>query len=395
MLFLIAIVMSFILYGMTSSLFPSVWTTIASDIGVDYSLLGIITMIPNATSGISSAFAYKVRRKLGTNLSVTAGLIGFLISMLFFFSAKNIVMICIAYAVLGTANGIIDTVANSYIVKAYAGGVSSFLHASWGIGSSIGPMLMSLAILNTGIYKNGFLWVAIILVITIAIFGILKVYWQGKKKTVSEEYVKLHSVSEEEKQSHIDILDTFKIHFGTIFVACFVLCGSVNSVFNAWIATFAVEQHGLSATAGATAATCFFVGLTAMRLILTVASRYIESKTILYSGMIISLIGSVFLYIKTDNEMIVYAISVIIGIGIAPVVPFLHHSIKEIFDEKYIGVIVSACNSMALIGSSITVALVSLAIKIIGINNVQIILIIYLVLALILYHQMTKSRTKA
>ncbi|MBQ7743636.1 MAG: hypothetical protein IJT67_02455, partial [Lachnospiraceae bacterium] len=88
-------------------------------------------------------------------------------------------------------------------------------------------------------------------------------------------------------------------------------------------------------------------------------------------------------------------ISVIIGIGIAPVVPFLHHSIKEIFDEKYIGVIVSACNSMALIGSSITVALVSLAIKIIGINNVQIILIIYLVLALILYHQMTKNRTKA
>ena len=81
MLFLIAVFIAFIDYGLTGSLFSSVWSQIALDINVDYSLLGVLTMISSGTSGLSSAFAYVLRRRLGTSKSIIVSFIGFTISL--------------------------------------------------------------------------------------------------------------------------------------------------------------------------------------------------------------------------------------------------------------------------------------------------------------------------
>ena len=177
MLFLIAVFMAFIDYGLTGSLFSSVWSQIALDINVDYSLLGVLTMISSGTSGLSSAFAYVLRRRLGTSKSIIVSFIGFTISLLLFYSANSIIMICVALAFLGFSSGIIDTVINSYIIKAYDSGKLSLLHASWGLGSTIGPILMSIAITKALNYRLGFLWSTILIVIGIFIFVFLKIYW--------------------------------------------------------------------------------------------------------------------------------------------------------------------------------------------------------------------------
>ena len=290
MVFLIAIFLSFVIYGLVDSLFPSVWPQMAVDINLSVELIGVIVMIMSAGSGIASAFAYKVRRKLGTSRSIVSGFILFAIALVLFLTAKNIVMICIALAIMGFGNGIIDTVANSYVIKAYDSAKLSILHASWGLGSSIGPILMGFAITNTESYKNGFLWTIIILIIAIVVFLSLKIYWETKKKTLDKDFVALHSVSEEEKESKSNLLDIFKIENGVMFVTCFIIMGSVNTVLNSWMPTIAVGQRGMSVAEGATTATCFFVGLTATRLLFGLVANKISNQKVIYGGLIISLI---------------------------------------------------------------------------------------------------------
>ena len=392
MVFLIAIFLSFVIYGLVDSLFPSVWPQMAVDINLSVELIGVIVMIMSAGSGIASAFAYKVRRKLGTSRSIVSGFILFAIALVLFLTAKNIVMICIALAIMGFGNGIIDTVANSYVIKAYDSAKLSILHASWGLGSSIGPILMGFAITNTESYKNGFLWTIIILIIAIVVFLSLKIYWETKKKTLDKDFVALHSVSEEEKESKSNLLDIFKIENGVMFVTCFIIMGSVNTVLNSWMPTIAVGQRGMSVAEGATTATCFFVGLTATRLLFGLVANKISNQKVIYGGLIISLIGYAMLFVRNNNAYYMYATAVMMGIGISPLIPFMHSSVKEIFDEEYMGIVVSCCNSTSLVGGALVSAFATFFAKLVGINYVQILFIILITLGIILYSKIIRRR---
>ena len=392
--FLIAIFASFILYGLAGSLFSSVWPEIARELSVDFTLLGLLIMISSGASGITSSFAYKIRRKLGTSISTTISLTGFIIGLLLLYFSKNLAMICIALAIIGSSNGIIDTIVNSYMIKAYGGGKISMLHASWGLGSSVGPIIMSYALAHTPSYKNGFIWVIGAILIIGICFILLKIYWEGKKKSLPEDFVNRHSVSKEEKESHIDLKDIFKIKLGFVFVLCFILCGSTNSAISNWIATLSVEQRGITVAEGATAAAFYFGGLTAVRVILGFISDRIKTKYILIFGLVVSIIGYSLMFIRNTSLPFTYFVATIVGIGISPLVPFLHHSIKELFNEKYIGVIVSCCNTTSLIGGAAATALMSLVIKIVGVNTAPILFLALMILALIIYMHIIKVKEK-
>ena len=392
MSFLIMIFVGYILYGLISSLLPSVWVNVANSINVDYTLLGLLMMICTGASGVSSALAYKFRRKFGTSISIVISMTCWLISLFLFFFAKNLPMICLALLFLGAANGLIDTVSNSYMIKAYGGGKISLLHASWGLGSSIGPILMSYAVVSTSSYQNGFLWSTYAVIISILIIIALKIWWEGKKKTLPKEYVSRHSVSKEEKDSHTNMLDIFKINLGIEFVICYVLCGSVNSLLNSWMATLSTQQRAISVADGAKAASFFFIGLTIIRLILGLISSKIKTKYIMYPSMIVLIIGTAMLFVRNNSATYAYIAASIIGAGVAPLIPFLNHSIKEIFDEEYIGVIMSCCNSISLICGAIITALMSLVIKLIGINNCQIMPLVLILIAFFAYIHIIKKR---
>ena len=394
MAFLMAIFISFVLYGLSNSLFSSVWPQIAIDIVADYTLLGILMMILNASSGITSAFAYAVRRKLGTSRSVSLGFALYVIALVLIFGAKNIISIGVALAIMGAANGIIDTVSNSYVIKAYDAGKVSLLHASWGLGAAIGPAIMSFAIIKTGTYKNGFIWTIVIMVVAIVVFLLMKMYWEGKKKVLPEEFVKLHSVSKEEKDSETNLLDIFKIKNGVIFVLCFVMCGSINTVLNGWVATLAVSQRGLSITEGATAATCFFIGMTVTRLICGLIAKKISNQRVIYFGLFTLLVSFILLFVRMNNPYFMYVVSILLGVGVAPLLPFIHGSVKDIFDEEYMGIVVSCCNSTSLIGGAIVTALMTVTAKLIGINNVQVLLIIVAIIGLVLFTKVIKNKNR-
>lgn len=395
MVFLVAVFLSFVIYGLTGSLFPTAWPQMAIDISADYTLVGLLIAIVSFGSGVSSAFAYKIRRKLGTSRSITVGFIFFLLAMVLFVMGSKLLEIGIALAFLGIGNGIIDTVANSYVIKAYDSSKTSLLHASWGFGSAAGPVLMGFALTNTNNYKNGFAWVAAILVVAIIVYLLLKAHWEKTKVNLDKDFVALHSVSEEEKQSNTNLLDIFKIKNGLAFVACFVAVGAINTTLNAWMPTFAVGQRGLSVAEGATTATCYFIGITFTRLILGAIAKKIGNHKIIYGGLIISIIGYLMLFVKNNNAYYMYIVTVIIGIGISPLIPFLHSSVKEIFNEEYMGIVVSCCNSISLAGGAAVSALTTLVSKLIGINNAQALFIVFMIIALILYTKVISSKKEA
>lgn len=392
--FLFVIFVSYILYGLSGNLLNSVWPKVAEDIGAAVALLGIVSTLCNITSGVTSAFVYKIRRRFGTNITVSIGLAFMALALILYGVAKNIYVIGIGFIVLGIGNAIVDVGANSYIIKAYDAKKVSLLHACWGVGSSIGPMIMALSITFLNNYRMGF---AIGAVITIAVFILMRFMkrkWEANKASVAKEVVELHSVSVEEKTSNKKFIDIVKIDLALIVMICFFFGNALNGLMNTWIATIYVEQRHISVIEGANLATIFFASLTLTRVILGFVASSFKTKSVIFFGIIVSILGIGIMFFKSTNMYFLYLNVAILGIGIAPIIPFFNHYLKTLFGENNVGEILGYCSIFSLTGIGISSFCATLVVRFFGIDVIQVYIIAVAIVLLLIFSYIAYRASK-
>lgn len=382
--FLFVIYICYMIYGWTASLLGSVWPKMSADIGIDISLLGILVMINYIASGIASFCTYKIRKKIGTNYTNQLALGLMTAGLIIFAFAKNFPMLVVAMPLLGFGSGLVDINSNSYVVKAYSAKWVSYLHACWGLGATIGPMVLSFAMLRYS-YHRGYIWTAIIILICIIILNYLKRNWATKKYEYDKEQVEMHAVTQDEEGSKRNILDVIKEKNVLSILLCFFFANGVGCALSAWIPTIAVGQNGITVEQGVITASVYFFALMAGRIILgTLTSRISISKLIMFC-MCLNIVGVVLYYLRINSLPFIYSHAAILGFSAGPLIPLLNSNLKEIFDDKILSELISLGGVFGLTGIAIISAIMTFASKIVGINNVQIVPLVGLKLLLVLY----------
>lgn len=392
--FLFVVFVSYVLYGLSGNLLNSVWPKVAGDIGAAVALLGVVSTLCNITSGVTSAFVYKIRRKYGTNITISIGLVFMALCLILYGVAKNIYIIGIGFIVLGIGNAIVDVGANSYIIKAYDAKKVSLLHACWGVGSSIGPMIMALSITYLNNYRAGFAIGAVIIIAVFILMRFMKRKWEANKASVAKETVELHSVSEEEKTSNKKFVDIIKIDLALIVMICFFFGNALNGLMNTWIATIFVEQRHISVIEGANLATVFFASLTLMRVILGFIASNFKTKNVIFFGIIVAIVGVGLMFIKSTNIYFLYLNAAVLGIGIAPIIPFFNHYLKTLFGENNVGEILGYCSIFSLTGIGISSFCATLVVRFFGIDVIQVYIIIVAVILLAIFSYIVYRASK-
>lgn len=393
--FLYMIFGGYVLYGLSGSLMNSVWPEAAKDIGVQVALIGVVTTLCNIASGVAGAFTYKIRRQLGTNRTISIGLLFMAISLIMFYFAQNMIVIGIAFIILGIGNAIVDVGSNSYIVKAYDARSVSMLHACWGIGSAVGPVIMAFVIAKFTNYRIGFIVGAVLNIIIIIILRFMKRKWEANKKDLSEELLDLHTVSEAEKTSKSKFTDVVKIHLALPMMICFFFANGLNGLYNSWMSTIFVTQRNISVIEGANIATIFFLSLTITRIVLGFIASKFKTKNIVIAGVIISILGTLFMFVQSKNLLFIYANAILLGIGISPIMPFLNHYIKELFGKDSVGEILSFCAVFNLTGAGISSFVGTLFVRAFGMEKIQIYIMVLAVILLLIYSYITINVKKA
>jgi len=161
LLLLIVIYTAFIGLGVPDSLIGAAWPAIYPEMKLPVESVSFITLIISGCTVISSMFSVGILNKLGTakvtaiSMAMTAlALIGFSLAPHFFW------MVPLA-AVLGLGAGAIDSGLNNYIALHYKVSHMNFLHGFYGIGVSVSPYFMSLAIDKTS-WRTGYIYAFII-----------------------------------------------------------------------------------------------------------------------------------------------------------------------------------------------------------------------------------------
>lgn len=313
-LLLIVIFIDFIGLGIPDSLFGAAWPAINRDFGLPISAANAVTVTMTVCSIISSLMSSKLTEKFSTSkiaavsTALTAvGLFGFSIS-------KNIYMMFFFTLFLGFGAGAIDAVLNNYVAVHYRASHMNFLHCFYGIGVTLSPYLMSLALKNRS-WQSGY-HLAFIIQLVISIIAFLSLPLWQKNGRLSES-----SDKKSEKSSFAELikLPGIKSTWLVFFGSC-----ALEYVSGTWSSSFLVNSRGITVDRAALFVTVYYGGIAFGRFLSGIFSSKLKPQQIILIGTIL-IIPAIFLVSQPFIPNLIAVGMFLIGLGNGPLYPNMVH----------------------------------------------------------------------
>lgn len=320
---LILIYIFYIGLGVPDSLLGSAWPAIYGEFHVPVSYASFISVIISAGTVISSLLSTKIIAKLGTakvtaiSTSLTA------IALLGFSCSHDFLWMCICAVPLGIGAGSIDTALNNYVALHYNAMQMSFLHCFYGIGVTLSPYLMSLALSDSMNWRGGYRTVFYIqLVIALLSFISIPLWKKIKSNQQEEEIIHVLSLVQMIKRKKI-------------WASCGVFAGisALESTCLIWGSTYLSETIGLSADMAAALITFYFAGMTLGRFFSGLLALRFSDWKIIITGQSIIFIAVLILLITNDTASAVLGFF-LIGLGNGPVFPNMTHLTPILYKKE-------------------------------------------------------------
>lgn len=320
---LIFIYIFYIGLGVPDSLLGSAWPAIYGEFHVPVSYASFISVIISTGTVISSLLSTKIIAKLGTakvtaiSTSLTA------IALLGFSCSHDFLWMCICAVPLGIGAGSIDTALNNYVALHYNAMQMSFLHCFYGIGVTLSPYLMSLALSDSMNWQGGYRTVFYIQLV-IALLSFISIpLWKKIKANQQEEEI-------------IHVLPLVQmIKRKKIWASCGVFAGisALESTCLIWGSTYLSETIGLSADMAAALITFYFAGMTLGRFLSGLLALRFSDWKIIITGQSIIFIAVLILLITNDTASAVLGFF-LIGLGNGPVFPNMTHLTPILYKKE-------------------------------------------------------------
>lgn len=313
-LLLIVIFIDFIGLGIPDSLFGAAWPAINSDFGLPISAANAVTVTMTVCSIISSLMSAKLTEKFSTSkiaavsTALTAvGLFGFSIS-------KNIYMMFFFTLFLGFGAGAIDAALNNYVAVHYRASHMNFLHCFYGIGVTLSPYLMSLALKNRS-WQSGYR-LAFIIQLVISIIAVASLPLWQKNGRLSES-----SDEKSEKSSFAELikLPGIKSTWLVFFGSC-----ALEYVSGTWSSSFLVNSRGITVDRAALFVTVYYGGIAFGRFLSGIFSSKLKPQQIILIGTIL-IIPAIVLVSQPFIPNLIAVGMFLIGLGNGPLYPNMVH----------------------------------------------------------------------
>ncbi len=377
---------AFIALGMPDGLLGVGWPSMRAGFQVPLDALGFFFFA--GTAGyLSASFAsgYLLRKMgVGGLLAASCGLTGLALLSYTIVPAWWIMVILGLFGGLGA--GAIDAGLNTYVAANFTEGLMQWLHASYGIGVTLGPIVMTLGLASFNTWHFGYRVVAIFqILLAITFFITMKMWGPKTKQSDSKEEKKIT----EYKTSYKETLQQPEVWLSMLL---FVLYVGAEMGLGAWAYTFLTEGRGIATkTAGFWAGS--FYGLFTVGRILAglYANRLGVNKTILV-GTVGAIIGAVLLWWNPTSIISLIGV-VAIGFAIAPIFPALMSGTSSRVSPKFAANTIGFQMMSAGIGGALLPTLMGVFARRISLDTIPVFMFVLLVALLIVY-LVSMNRTK-
>ena len=340
-LLLAIIYISFISLGLPDALLGAAWPTMCQEFGAPVSYAGGIALISCAGTIISSLLSDRLTKRFGAG-KVTAVSVAITAVALYGYSiSESYWQLCLWAIPYGLGAGGVDASLNNYVAVHYASRHMSWLHCMWGVGASVGPYIMGMALTGGMGWNTGYRFISMLQVVLTAVLFISLPLWKKRKDEPQEDGTRAEPLT----MKQIFAIKGAK----EIMLAFFCYC-ALEQTCILWGSSYLVMHNGVDKETAASLASLFMLGITFGRFLSGFLTYKMNDANMIRLGQCVITVGIVIMLLPL-GDMAAMAGLLIIGLGCAPIYPCVIHSTPEHFGEE---------NSQALIGVQMASAYVGI-----------------------------------
>lgn len=339
-LLLAVIYLAFIGLGLPDSLLGAAWPMIYPQFGVPVSSMGLISMIISAGTILSSLNSSRLTRALGAGKVTLLSTVLTALALLGFGMSRSLWQLCFWAVPYGLGAGSVDAALNNYVALHYASRHMNWLHCMWGVGTIIGPSLMSAALTGGHGWSGGYLLTALVQGLIVAVLLLSLPLW-GRPTSGN---------GSEAETAALSLREVLAIPGAKEVMLCFFGYCALESTAGLWAASYLTLARDIPAETAAGFAALFYLGITAGRAVSGWIAPRLGDDGMIRLGLWGIGLGLAALLLPGPAAVSLAGL-VIIGLGCAPIYPSIIHSTPAHFGAHRSQAVIGVQMASAYVGS--------------------------------------------
>ena len=394
-LFLIVIYAAFISLGLPDSLLGVAWPVAQKEFGASLGDAGIISMVISVGTVVSSLFSSKLLKRFGVGKVTAVSVLMTALALLGFSFVPAFVFMILLAIPLGLGAGAVDSGLNEYVAEHYESRHMSWLHCFWGVGAMAGPLIMS-QYMSLGVdWRMGYLTVAIIQFVLVAVLIATLPLWNKVAEKTSQKKQEAdangENPGEPEREADLDppiasgkggFLAPLKIKGAKVALISFFLYCGVEMTLGLWGSSFLITEKGIDAAAAAQWVSLYWGGLTAGRLVSGFLAIRFNNQQMIRIGELTVLLGVVCLLLPLPQFVCLIGF-ILVGAGCAPIYPCMLHETPVRFGKEDAQSMMGFQMAVCYTGSTLLPPFFGLVATKVNVGLLPVFLLVYIVIMLV------------
>jgi fucose permease len=307
---------AFIALGMPDGLLGVAWPSIRTSFSIPLDAVGLLLTASVAGYMTSSFISGPLVARMGVGRILVAscamiggGLIGYTLVLDWW-------MMVLLGVVAGLGAGAIDAGLNTYVAAHFSEGLMQWLHASYGIGVTLGPILMTFALTTSHSWQVGYRVVGGFQLALAAGFVLTLAMWDKQEMPVGSEEPKRLT---DYKTPMGETLRQPRVWLSALLF--FLYVGAEVSL-GTWAYSLLIESRGINPAVAGLWTGSYWATFTIGRIVAGLYAKRAGVHLLVQGSLVGALMGA-FLLVWNPSEVANLLAVALIGFSIAPIFPAL------------------------------------------------------------------------
>ena len=336
------IYLAFVSLGLPDGELGVAWPTMRLDLHQPLAAVGLLTITLTVCSALSTLVSAAVLNKLGTGPVVMIS--GFLtgLALLGFSLAPSLRWLLLLTVPLGLGAGAVDAGLNHFVAAHYSSRHMNWLHGCWGIGATLGPLLMAATLATQG-WQQGYQKIAW-LQLSLALVLLLSLsLWRRENVKPPPE------VADKAFAARLKPVSTTATWLAPL---AFLLYVAAEAGTGLWAASILVNSRSTPAATAALWVSFFFGAITVGRFGVGLVANRLGNRRLIRLGILVAILGAVVFAVPALPAPLSLAGLVLMGLGCAPIYPSMMHETARRFPPELSAKVIGRQVGLSYVGGA-------------------------------------------
>ena len=303
---------AFISLGLPDGLLGVAWPSIRANFKLPLDSLGLLLLATTTGYLTSSFFSGRIMARLGVGGLLAAscaltgsGLIGYTLAPAWW------IMVALG-VVAGLGAGAIDAGLNTYIAANHGEGLMQWLHASFGVGITLGPIIMTTGLNLFGEWRVGYVIVGTAQLTLAVCFALTASRWK-RAPTAEHETRRLTDYK-------TPLRETLRRPTVWLSMALFFIYVGIEIGLGQWVYTLLTESRHIAPQVAGLMAGSYWGMFTLGRILAGLYTKRVGVNTLVRLSLLGALLGALLLWLNISEAISLLGVA-IVGFAVAPIFP--------------------------------------------------------------------------